>query len=200
MGSGPSGEVPKTNEGPNEKEAAAVGSGPSTQANKAPGPRSPDAARREASRTEGTGDIDDEAEDEAELTDRDRVLARAVARGLTHAAAGERVGVSAKTAARLGDPRFAAAVAGERRQIFEEIGDQLSNASFEAVRTVVNIMRSDEPAEQLKEAQVVLNLGSRYHRQVVDHDIEHRLDRIEQVLGANQDLWPGTGPLRGESS
>lgn len=129
----------------------------------------------------------DENEPLDDLGERDRLIATALGRGLTHDKAGEVAGVSAKTVQRkLADPVFLSAVATERRRAFEQIYGALSRATGEATRTLVEVMRSERPTDRLRAAEAVLNIASRYHRQIVEHDLADRVERLEAVQAATE--------------
>jgi hypothetical protein len=117
------------------------------------------------------------------ISERDRLIAVALGRGFTYEKAGELAGVSSKTVQRrLADPAFVAAVSRERRRAFEMVSGALTHCTLEAIKTLVAVMRSEGPADQRRAAEAILNLNSRYHRQLFDHDLADRLEKLEAAM------------------
>jgi hypothetical protein len=125
----------------------------------------------------------DEGHELGGLSERDRIIAVALGRGFSHEKAGEFAGVTSKTVQRrMADPTFVAAVSEERRRAFEEISGQLTHWAIQAVKTLVGVMRSDNPSDQRRAAEAILNIGGRYHRQLQDHELAARLEKLEACL------------------
>jgi len=119
------------------------------------------------------------------LSERDRIIAIALGRGFSHEKAGELAGVSSKTVQRrMADPTFLVAVSEERRRAFELISGQLTHWAIQAVKTLVGVMQSDNPSDQRRAAEAILNIGGRYHRQLQDHELAARLEKLETFLAA----------------
>jgi hypothetical protein len=121
----------------------------------------------------------------------------ALGRGFSHEKAGELGGVSGKTVQRrLADPAFVAAVLRERRRAFEMVSGALTHCTLDAVKTLVAVMRSEGPADQRRAAEAILNINSRYHRQLFDHDLADRLEKLEAAMATAEEPdvhQPATG-------
>jgi hypothetical protein len=144
-----------------------------------------------------------DVDESAGLSDGDEVLIAALAEGLTHAAAGELAGVSAKTVQRrMSNPEFAGAVGDGRRQRVRDVVGLLVGASQRAVQVLVEVLERGDPADQLRAARMVLEYSGRYHReQVVDDDLARRMLVLEELASANaSEEGPSVGrePVRGE--
>jgi hypothetical protein len=117
------------------------------------------------------------------ISDRDRVIAQALARGRSHTEAGAAVGVSAKTVQRrLRDPQFIAAVTEERQRHFEQIAGQLSSLTTQALQVLSDVMAGKSNSERLRAASAVLGQAARYHSQLSNFDLDRHLEEIDAAL------------------
>jgi hypothetical protein len=121
---------------------------------------------------------------EPELSTKDMVLVEALGRGQSRHAAAELAGVSTRTVRRRwADPAFTAAVGEVRRAVVEEISGLLNQTSREAVRTLLRVMKSARPPDQVRAAEAVLSHSLRFHRQIHDDEVASLLDHPDAVLG-----------------
>ena len=121
---------------------------------------------------------------EPELSTKDMVLVEALGRGQSRHAAAELAGVSTRTVRRRwADPAFRAAVGEVRRAVVEEISGLLNQTSREAVRTLLRVMKSARPPDQVRAAEAVLSHSLRFHRQIHDDEVASLLDHPDAVLG-----------------
>jgi hypothetical protein len=144
----------------------------------------PEPASQPPSPTEHGDSPDSDHHHQTCLTERDLVLAQAIGHGQTHAQAAALAGLSTKTIQRrLADPAFAAEVQRQRRHHYDQIAGTLAQAATQATQTLVEVMGAENPlAHRLRAAEAILGHNTRYHRQVVDHDRDLRIEQLEAIL------------------
>ncbi|HWB07951.1 MAG TPA: helix-turn-helix domain-containing protein [Pirellulales bacterium] len=109
----------------------------------------------------------------------DDELILALAAGATVREAAAQVGVSERTAyRRLADADFRRAVTEARERIFDAVRGRLAGLASKAAETLERLMESDKPAEALRAAKAVLELGPRL-REATER--EERVSRLEDA-------------------
>jgi hypothetical protein len=108
--------------------------------------------------------------------------------GGSNEAAAEAAGCSDRTLRRwLQDAEFADAMRSEARESFRQAHTQLLAAQTEAVQVLRQAMRTGSPAEQIRAARTLLELGLK----VAGDDHDERLALLEEACQASETGKPG---------
>ncbi len=108
----------------------------------------------------------------------DAVVATAVASGATYAVAASQAGISERTVKRrMQDPRFRTAVQEIQARTVEAAASKLAHLSTEAIDTLGELMRTNEPSHvRLGAARAVLETALRWQELA---EIQGRLQKLE---------------------
>jgi hypothetical protein len=108
----------------------------------------------------------------------DEVLLQALACGATQKSAAEKAGISERTVARrLQDPKFLKCLQTRRAEMVERTASALTAASMEAVKGLLELMRSDDERVRLGAIRTILEHSTRLRE---ESDLAQRVARLEE--------------------